>query len=195
MHECAFYRETNGEGEMKIAVIGRGNVGGGLAERWRKAGHEVRELGREGGDVSGSDTVVLAVPSANIADALESVTGLDGTPLVDATNLIQGERPEGFDSLAEYVKSLTGGPVSKAFSANFASLYDRLDEASTPPSMVWAGDEEAREETLIRGAGYEPFCVGDLAAARAVEDFLGVLFGCMRQSGPVWYRIASPEEF
>jgi predicted dinucleotide-binding enzyme len=26
---------------MKITVIGRGNVGGGLADRWKKAGHEV----------------------------------------------------------------------------------------------------------------------------------------------------------
>src|SRR5919201_1770921 len=30
------------EREMKITVIGRGNVGGGLARLWRKAGHEVR---------------------------------------------------------------------------------------------------------------------------------------------------------
>jgi hypothetical protein len=182
---------------MKIAVIGRGNVGGGLAERWRRAGHDVQEIGREGGDITGSDAALLAVPSASIADALESVSGLGETPLVDATNIVRGERPEGFDSLAEYVKSLTGGPVSKAFSANFASLYDRLDEAGTRPSMVWAGDEGAREATerLIRDAGYEPFCVGDLSAARAVEDFLGVLLSCMRQSGPVWYRIASPEDF
>ena len=38
---------------MKIATIGRGNVGGGLAKRWRNAGHEVTELGSDGGDVSG----------------------------------------------------------------------------------------------------------------------------------------------
>ena len=37
---------------MKITVIGRGNVGGGLAKRWRAAGHEVQELGRDGGDAS-----------------------------------------------------------------------------------------------------------------------------------------------
>jgi 8-hydroxy-5-deazaflavin:NADPH oxidoreductase len=182
---------------MRVAVIGRGNVGGGLAERWRKTGHEVQEVGREGGDVSGSDVALLAVPSGEIESALGQVSGLDGTPVVDATNLIQGEPPQGFHSLAEYVKSLTNGPVSKAFNANFAALYDRLDEASRPPTMVWAGDEDAREATeqLIRDAGYEPFCIGDLSAARAVEDFLGVLFGCASKSGPVWYRIAPPEDF
>ena len=37
---------------MKIAVVGRGNVGGGLADLWESAGHEVTRIGREGGDVS-----------------------------------------------------------------------------------------------------------------------------------------------
>lgn len=48
---------------MKITVIGRGNVGGGLARLWQAAGHEVTALGREGGSASGSDAVVVAVPS------------------------------------------------------------------------------------------------------------------------------------
>jgi 8-hydroxy-5-deazaflavin:NADPH oxidoreductase len=40
---------------MKIAVIGRGNVGGGLADLWEGAGHEVTRIGREGGDISGAE--------------------------------------------------------------------------------------------------------------------------------------------
>jgi predicted dinucleotide-binding enzyme len=47
---------------VRITTIGRGNVGGGLGELWREAGHEVVEMGREGGDASGSDAVLLAVP-------------------------------------------------------------------------------------------------------------------------------------
>lgn len=35
---------------MKIAVIGRGNVGGGLAGLWERAGHEVSTFGRDGGE-------------------------------------------------------------------------------------------------------------------------------------------------
>src|SRR2546426_8401904 len=38
------------EGAMRIAILGRGNVGGGLAERWERAGHEVMPFGRDGGD-------------------------------------------------------------------------------------------------------------------------------------------------
>ena len=37
---------------MKITVVGRGNVGGGLADRWERSGHEVTRLGRDGGDYS-----------------------------------------------------------------------------------------------------------------------------------------------
>jgi predicted dinucleotide-binding enzyme len=181
---------------VRITTIGRGNVGGGLGELWRQAGHEVVEMGREGGDASGSDAVLLAVPQTAIADALASVSGLDGVPVIDAINAVRGPRPEGFHSLAEYVKSLTRGPVAKAFNANFATLYDRIGEARATPSMVYAADDRAREvtETLIRDAGFEPVSAGGLGSARAVEDFLGVIFAVAGQGGPFFYRIAPPEK-
>jgi predicted dinucleotide-binding enzyme len=181
---------------VRVTTIGRGKVGGGLGELWRKAGHEVVEMGREGGDASGSDAVLLAVPQTAIADALASVSGLAGAPVIDAINAVRGPRPEGFESLAEYVRSLTGGPVAKAFNANFATLYDRIGEARATPSMVYAADDGARDatETLIRDAGFEPVSAGGLESARAVEDFLGVIFAVAGQRGPFFYRIAKPEE-
>jgi 8-hydroxy-5-deazaflavin:NADPH oxidoreductase len=180
---------------MKITTVGRGSVGGGLAELWRRAGHDVVELGREGGDAAGSDAVLLAVPQTAIADALGSVSSLAGIPVIDAVNAVRGPRPDGFDSLSEYVKSLTGGPVAKAFNTNFARLYDRIGEARATPSMVYAADDEAREvtERLIRDAGYEPVSAGGLESARAVEDFLGVIFAVAGQSGQFVYRFAPPE--
>ena len=48
---------------MKIVTIGRGNVGGGLAALWRKAGHEVTVLGRDGDGASDADVVLVAVPA------------------------------------------------------------------------------------------------------------------------------------
>ena len=181
---------------MRITTIGRGNVGGGLGELWRRAGHEVVEVGREGGDASSSDAALLAVPQRAIADAIGSVSGLEGVPVIDAMNVVRGGRPAGFESLSEYVKSLTGGPVAKAFNANFANLYDRLGEARSRPSMVYAADDDAREVTklLIQDAGYDPVSAGGLENARAVEDFLGVIFAVAGQSGPFFYRIAKPQE-
>jgi 8-hydroxy-5-deazaflavin:NADPH oxidoreductase len=181
---------------VRIAVIGRGNVGGGLASRWREAGHEVQELGREGGDATGAEAALLAVPPGAIADALAAVKGLEGVPVIDATN-VRGDRPGGFDSLAEYVRSLTGGPVAKAFNTNFARLYDRLGEARARPMTVYAADEGAVEvtEQLIRDAGYEPVSAGGLESARAVEDFISVIFAVSSAGqGPFLYRFAAPDE-
>jgi 8-hydroxy-5-deazaflavin:NADPH oxidoreductase len=183
---------------MKVGVIGRGNVGGGLAKLWGAAGHDVTALGSEGGDLSGSDAILLACPSGAIEDALDGVEGIGSTPVIDATNVFGSPRPEGFNSLAEFVKSQTGGPVAKAFNANFASLYDRLGEARVPPSMVFAADEDARAvtEQLIRDAGYEPVSAGGLENARAVEDFLGVILAVTQSgTGTFWYRFAPPDVF
>jgi predicted dinucleotide-binding enzyme len=181
---------------VKIVTIGRGRVGGGLAELWRKAGHDVTELGSEGGDASGADAALLAVPDNVIAGALGKVTGLGGVPVIDATNLFHGGRPAEFDSLAAYVKSLTGGPVAKAFNTNFAVLYGRTGEGRVRPSMVFVSDDDARgaTETLVRDAGYEPAYAGDLGAARALEDSLGILFALSRERGPFFYRIGGPDE-
>jgi 8-hydroxy-5-deazaflavin:NADPH oxidoreductase len=176
---------------VRIVTIGKGNIGGGLGQIWRTAGHDVTELGREGGDASGADAVLLAVPSGAVEEALASVRGLGEAPIIDATNVVSGPRPDGFDSIAAYVRSKTGAPVSKAFNANFARLYDRIAEAPEKPSMVFAADDDARDVTaaLITDAGYDPIYAGDLANARAVEDFLGVIFAIAGQRGPFFYRI------
>ena len=47
---------------MRISVVGRGHVGGGLADLWERAGHQVTRLGRDGGNVSDAEVVLLAVP-------------------------------------------------------------------------------------------------------------------------------------
>jgi 8-hydroxy-5-deazaflavin:NADPH oxidoreductase len=97
---------------MRIAVVGKGNVGGGLADRWEKAGHDVARIGRDSGDVSDADAVLFAVPGGSIAEAVENVSGLDGKTAVDATNLVGIEPPDGFASNAEFLKSKTGGPTA-----------------------------------------------------------------------------------
>ena len=112
---------------MNIFVIGRGSVGGGLTRRWERAGHAVTAVGRDGGDATDADVVVVAVPSGQIADALDKVVGLAGKVTVDTTNPYAG-RNEAYSSLTHEVKALVGGPVAKAFNVNFAVLYDQIDQ-------------------------------------------------------------------
>ena len=179
---------------MRITVIGRGNVGGGLARRWQNAGHEVTELGRDGGDASNADAVLVAVPGGEIADALGRVGGLEGKVVVDATNIF-GERTGGHESLAHEIKAITGGPVAKAFNTNFARLYDRLDEQDVPPANLYAGEEEARAvtEQLTRDAGFEPVYAGGLENARMLEDHLALESAVAGGGlGRFFYRFQAP---
>ena len=174
---------------MNITVIGRGNIGGGLAARWRKAGHEVQELGKDGGDVSNADAVLVAVPSGVIGDALGKVSGLEGKVAIDVTNAFAG-RNEEFPSLAPEVKSHTKGPVAKAFNLNFAVLYDKIDEQPERPGQLYAADDEARDvaEQLVRDAGFDPVNGGGLDNARALEDFIGPF----ASHGQGFYRFWKP---
>jgi predicted dinucleotide-binding enzyme len=179
---------------MNITVIGRGNVGGGLAQRWRAAGHAVQELGREGGDASSADVLLVAVPSGEIANALAKVTGIDGKVTIDATNAFRG-RNDAFESLAHEVKSIVGGPTAKTFNLNFAAIYDQIDTQSERPANLYAAEEDARAvtEQLIRDAGYEPVNAGGLEQARALEEHLALMFAVNQAGlGPFFYRMWSP---
>jgi 8-hydroxy-5-deazaflavin:NADPH oxidoreductase len=181
---------------MNITVIGRGNVGGGLARRWERAGHSVTALGREGGDASDAEAVLVAVPSNQLADALGNVTGLEGKLVLDATNAFTG-RDEGFESLAHQVKAIVGGPVAKSFNTNYAALYDQVAEQRARPCSLFAADDDAREvtEQLIRDAGYEPVSLGGLDQARALEDHL-LFMNAVNNAGlgRFFYRYATPGE-
>ena len=177
---------------MNITTIGKGNIGGGLARLWERAGHHVTQLGRDGGEAADADVVLVAVPSGAISDALAKVSGLDGKIAIDTANAFAG-RDDRYASFAHEVKAHTRGPVAKAFNANFAALYDQIGEQRVRPSCLYAADDEAREvtEQLIRDAGYEPVSVGGLENARALEDFVPNL---LAKAGRVFYRFAPPGE-
>jgi predicted dinucleotide-binding enzyme len=177
---------------MKITTIGKGNIGGGLARLWQQAGHTVTTLGREGGDASDADVVLVAVPGGSGADALSKVSGLEGKIAIDAQNTFAG-RDEQYESFAHEVKAHTNGPVAKAFNANFAALYNQVAEQRVRPDCLYAAEDDAREvtEQLIRDAGYEPVSVGGIENARALEDFVP---GVLGKVGRVFYRFRRPGE-
>jgi 8-hydroxy-5-deazaflavin:NADPH oxidoreductase len=181
---------------MNITVIGRGNVGGGLARRWERAGHTVTKLGRDGGDASDAEAVLLAVPSDAIAEALGKVSGLDGKIVLDATNAFHG-RNEEFESLAHEVKSIVGGPVAKSFNCNYAALFDQIDEQRARPSNLYAAENGAiaMTEQLSRDAGFDPVSAGGFGSARMLEDHLELMTAINEGGlGRFLYRYAKPGE-
>jgi predicted dinucleotide-binding enzyme len=179
---------------MKIVVVGRGSVGGGLARLWTSAGHDVTALGRDGGDGTGADMLVVAVPGSAIADALSKVTGVERMTTIDATNSAPGP-PAGFDSVAQEVKSIVGGPTAKCFNTNFAVTYDQIANQRVAPTSVFAADPDARApaERLIRDAGFDPLYVGGLDNAPTLEAHIAFTMMLGRSDlGPYFYRFARP---
>lgn len=185
---------------MKITTIGRGTIGGTLARLWTAAGHDVTELGHEGGDAAGADVVLLAMPYGAVPEALTNVSGVAGKLVIDATNRLGGEDPpEGFSSNAEYVKAQTAGPTAKAFNLNFGKLFEQAAKASQRPQNIWTGDEDARAtvEQLTRDMGMEPIHGGALGAAGLQEAFAQMLMAIVSDvdAGLLFYRFAAPEAF
>ncbi|MER5513323.1 hypothetical protein [Streptomyces sp. NPDC002763] len=85
--------------------------------------------GRDGGDASAADVVVVAMRGHLIGEGLRGVTGLSGQVTIDATNLYT-ERDGAFPSLAHQVKSVVGGRTAKVFNTVFASSYELVGEHS-----------------------------------------------------------------
>jgi predicted dinucleotide-binding enzyme len=182
---------------MRLAVVGRGHLGGGLGDLWEHAGHEVTRIGRDGGDVSDAAAVLVAVPGRSIADVFETVSGWDGKTVIDGTNLVGAAPPGGFASNAEFVKSKAGGPTAKSFNLNFMSLLGQIGQARARPGNLWCGDEGAREvvEQLIRDAGYDPIYAGGLENAALQERAVQLIFAIAQGGmGQFFYRVAPPDQ-
>jgi 8-hydroxy-5-deazaflavin:NADPH oxidoreductase len=181
---------------MKIATIGRGNIGGALAKRWRATGHEVTEFGSDGGNATGSDAVLVAIPSNAIENAFTKVAGINDAVVLDATNAFTG-REEDFESLAHQVKSHVEGPVAKAFNCNYGALYGEIDSQRVKPCCFYAAESGAVgvAELLIRDAGFHPVSAGGLGSARMLEDHLGLMTAINEGGlGRFFYRYARPGE-
>ncbi len=162
---------------MNIAIIGTGNVGGALAERWAKAGHTIRLgvrdtaafKGRELLDlpkvsahsiadaVKASDVVLIAAtPQATNAIAMQ-LDDVEGKVIIDAMNSVR-TRPEPYADTFEALKALTrGAHLVKCFnSTGFENMRDP-SYGYTAIDMFMAGHSEKGKATarqLALDAGF-----------------------------------------
>ena len=179
---------------MRIAVIGKGNIGGSLGTKWRVAGHDVVYGARNGsgegpggapvrgiGDaLKDADVVVLAVPGQVVADV---VTGhgaaLAGKTVIDAVNRIGA--PE-FDSRAMIADAAPQARYVRAFN----SLgWENFADPMPGTNMFFAADPDARAtaEELIRAVGLEPAFLGDASATTTVDGLLPLWFALVQHNG------------
>jgi len=175
---------------MKIAIIGTGNVGTGLAGALAAVGHEVQPLGH-GDDlapaVAAAEIVILATPYGAAAD-LAGRADFTGKLVIDVSNPISADFAGlvvGHDSSAaeEIAVLLPGATVAKAFNTIFAGHYAtglRID-GQPLQTFVAADDAEvrARVKALAEGIGLVAVDAGPLRNARALEPlgFLNIQLG------------------
>jgi predicted dinucleotide-binding enzyme len=179
---------------MRIAVIGKGNIGGSLGSKWRAAGHDVVYGARDGsgegpggapvrsiaGALEDADVVLLAVPGKVVPDVVtEQGAALDGKTVIDAVNRIGA--PE-FDSRAIIAQAAPQARYVRAFNSlgweNFANPMPGTN-------MFFAADPDARAtaEELINAVGLEPAFLGDASATATVDGLLPLWFALVQQNG------------
>jgi len=179
---------------MKIAVIGKGNIGGTLGSKWRAAGHEVVYGTRDGSGegpggapargieeaLDGADVVLLAVPGQAVPQVVsEQSMALAGKVVIDAMNRIGA--PE-LDSRALIAAAAPSARYVRAFnSLGWENFADPVPGAS----LLFAADPEARAaaEDLISAVGLEPAFVGDATATPTVNALLPLWFALVSQNG------------
>lgn len=188
-----------------IAILGgTGDLGGGLAVRWSRAGYKIiigsrtlqkaldaaAPLGAIGMDnisaAQACDIAVLTVPFANQKSTLESVRdGLAGKILIDVTVPLVPPRvarvqmpPEGCAALAAQAVLGEGVTVVSAFQ-NVGASHLRDDHPVDCDVLVCGDKLAAREQVieLVEAAGMKGWHAGPLANSVAAEALTSVLIG------------------
>jgi 8-hydroxy-5-deazaflavin:NADPH oxidoreductase len=179
---------------MRIAVIGKGNIGGSLGSKWLAAGHDVVYGARDatgdgpggapvrgiGDAVKDAEVVVLAVPGQVVADVVgEQGAALAGKTVIDAVNRMG--TPE-FDCRAILADAVPSARYVRAFNTlGWENFANPLPGAN----LFFAADPEARAtaEELIRAVGLEPAYLGDASATATVDALLPLWFGLVKLNG------------
>lgn len=167
---------------MKIAIIGKGNVGGNLGARLEKSGFDVTyglkdnaaEAAKKG------DVVFLAVPGSVALDVARSLAKeLEGKIVVDCNNALKWDQgpvwtPPAEGSLtAAIAKAVPGARVLKAFNGFGAEHHADPNLTGAPANVFLAGDDADAKKTLseiARKAGFAPVDAGPLRNAAVLEN-------------------------
>ncbi|MCW5909175.1 MAG: NAD(P)-binding domain-containing protein [Chitinophagales bacterium] len=163
---------------MNIAVIGTGNVGGALARKWARAGHNIVLAVRDINSFKGKElleeanitvlpvaqamvttdvVLIAAIPQAT-AEIVSSMGNVNGKVVIDAMNSVR-TKPEGFNNSFDALKALTtGADVVKCFNSVGYNVMANTDFNGITADMYMAGSSPKAKEVakqLALDAGFE----------------------------------------
>jgi predicted dinucleotide-binding enzyme len=198
------FENRNAGGNMRIAIIGTGNVGSALAGALQRSHHTI-VFGTRSPDpfeanqativeaTADAEATILAVPFAAVRDVIAVAGGFAGKVLIDATNpLGMGSRGLGLTigfstSGAETIAAMA--PDAKLFKAFNQTGFENMADATayaTRPVMFVAGDDAAAKPLvmgLATDAGFEAVDAGGLAESRLLEAYAMLWIELARKRG------------
>ncbi len=165
---------------MKISIIGSGNVGGALAQKFIKAGHTVLigakfplseksiKLASQIGEdrfttirsaVEQTEVIILATPAPYAIEIAQSVGDTSNKVIIDTMNIVMGRGPAGFSNTSEAIlaNTLTNDVVKCFNTTGFNNMLDPRYGEQTIDAFV-AGDStkgKAIAQQLAIDAGFE----------------------------------------
>jgi 8-hydroxy-5-deazaflavin:NADPH oxidoreductase len=194
-----------GGGSMKIAIIGAGNVGGGLGAGLAEAGHEIvygvrdpnsaktrsaldatphATASEPGMAASEADVVIVALRWDAVPDTVAGLPDMDGGVVIDAMNRLGGDPAR--STAEDLADLLPGARLVKAFNTigfeNFATARARRQKAV----MFIAGDHpeaNAVAATLATDLGFQPEDVGPLTNAKPLEEMVKIWLALAQRHG------------
>lgn len=162
---------------MKIAIIGTGNVGGALATQWSKAGHQiylgVRDLANFKGQdllnnantsvhkiveaVKLSAVILVASPPQFVENLSSSFGNVTNKVIIDATNAIR-TKPDNYPTAYHAFEALTHAEVVKCFNSTGFENMKNPNYKHGKLDMFMAGNSEKAKTIavqLAKDAGFE----------------------------------------
>lgn len=200
--------------DMKIGIIGAGDIGGTLGMRWRQKGHEIMfgvrnrksqnvqklieldknlKFGEIRETVVFGDVIVFAVPWTSVEETILIAGNLTDKILIDPTNPLtpdlKGLALEN-TSAAEKISNLAkSAKVVKAFNMIGAKTLSNLIYDSQRADLFICGDDSHAKQIVRELAidiGFDVIDVGPLVNARLLESLalLWIELAFRQQMGP-----------
>jgi hypothetical protein len=181
---------------MKIAIIGKGNVGTALNNGLSKVGHQIkfghRDLKENVEDAAKwGEIIILAVPHENADNAIKNIKPyVNGKIVIDVMNAIGPNMNLGIScttSTAEQTqKKLPQSYVVKAFNTVFAPNQSTARVGNEQLTAFIAGDKSEAKQTvaqLTKDIGFDPVDCGPLKAARNLEAMANLIINLAYKHG------------
>ena len=200
--------------DMKIGIIGAGDIGGTLGMRWTQKGHEIMfgvrnrksqnvqklieldknlKFGEIRETVAFGDVIVFAVPWTSVEETILIAGNLTDKILIDPTNPLTPDL-KGLaletSSAAEKMSNLANSTkVVKAFNMIGAKTLSNLIYDSQRADLFICGDDSHAKQIVRELAidiGFDVIDVGPLVNARLLESLalLWIELAFRQQMGP-----------